>query len=321
MIVLTGGAGFIGSCFLKKLNDEKIYDILVVDRLGTGLKWKNLVGKKFDRVEDKTVFRQRLSSGLYKGEIQAIVHLGACSDTTEQNADYLLDNNLSYSIELAEYAIEENIRLIYASSAATYGNGEEGYSDNSYENLKPLNIYGMTKHLFDLWVINNGLDKVFTGLKFFNVFGPNEYHKGEMSSMIYKAYLQIKNTGIVRLFKSQSPDYTDGCQMRDFVYVKDATQIMKDIFFNPEFYGIYNIGTGQARSWNDLANACFAALRLENNIEYFDMPNILEAQYQNFTQANITKLNDSQLNPQFDSLENNVADYITNYLTQKWQYL
>ncbi|MDQ1266515.1 MAG: ADP-L-glycero-D-manno-heptose 6-epimerase [Bacteroidota bacterium] len=320
MIVLTGGAGFIGSCFLKKLNDNGIKEILVVDHLGNSEKWKNFAGKRFYRYEHKDEFRNRLNSGIYNGAISSIIHIGACSTTTERNADYLFDNNLNYSIELAEFAAEEGIRFIYASSAATYGDGQNGYSDMQFENLQPLNIYGMTKHLFDLWVIDNKLDSDFTGLKFFNVFGPNEYHKGDMSSMVYKSFNQIKNTGNVKLFKSGNPNYKDGEQMRDFVYIKDVVNIMWDIFQNEKFAGIYNIGTGLARTWNDLAASVFKAMDMELNIEYINMPDSLENQYQYFTQAEMKKIGMTDLPFKFRPLEESIDDYVRNYLIKDWQY-
>ncbi len=290
MLVLTGGAGFIGSCFLKKLNDEGISEIIVVDRLGEGEKWKNLVGKKFARFIHKDNFLEQLFDSSLEENIEAIVHIGACSATTERDADYMFENNLNYSIELATYAAENDIRFIYASSAATYGDGSQGYSDEIFEDLRPLNVYGLSKNLFDNWVIDHGLESTFTGLKFFNVFGPNEYHKGEMASMIYKSFLQIENLGKVRLFKSNNPDYKDGEQKRDFIYVKDAIKVLWKMISMKNFSGIYNLGTGKARTWNDLVNSVFQALDKEPNIEYIDMPESLKGQYQNFTQADMGKL-------------------------------
>src|SRR3989339_705366 len=316
MIVLTGGAGFIGSCLLGKFNSMNRSDILVVDHLGEGNKWKNLVGKNFLNYKHKTEFRSQLKSGFYGKEIEAIIHFGACSSTTEKNADYLLDNNFTYSVELAEFALANEIRFIYASSAATYGSGENGYSDSEFDKLRPLNIYGFSKHLFDLWVINKSYDKTFTGLKFFNVFGNNEYHKGVMASMAYKSYCQVKETGKVKLFKSNNPDYKDGEQKRDFVYVKDCVEIIWDIFEKEHFEGIYNLGTGAARTWNDLANSVFSAMKLKPNIEHIEMPESIKNQYQNFTQADMTKLRGTGLKVEFRSLEESVKDYIENHLNK-----
>lgn len=320
MIVLTGGAGFIGSCFLKKLNENNISDVLVVDRLGSGEKWKNLIGKKFAGYENKADFRRKLSCGNYDGKIEAFVHIGACSSTVERDADYLFDNNFAYSKELAEYAAKQDIHFIYAGSAATYGGGEAGYSDNEYDNLKPLNIYGMSKHVFDLWLINNKLENKITGFKFFNVFGPNEYHKGSMASMIYKSFNQIKSTGKIKLFKSYHPDYADGEQMRDFVYVKDIIEVLWKSLQNKNIKGIFNLGSGKARTWNDLANAVFTACNKNPNIEYIPMPEELIGQYQYFTQADMDKLNATPLKTEFSSLEDAVDDYVRGHLLKNWQY-
>lgn len=320
MIVLTGGAGFIGSCFLKKLNDEGVSEVMVVDRLGEGEKWKNLVGKKFARFVHKDNFLEMLFDSGIEESLEAIVHLGACSTTTEKDADYVFENNLNYSIELATYAAENDIRFIYASSAATYGDGSAGYSDNVFDELRPMNVYGLSKHLFDQWVIDHSLDKTFTGLKFFNVYGPNEYHKGEMASMIYKSFLQIENLGKVRLFKSNNKNFGDGEQKRDFIYVKDTVEVLWKILTNERFSGIYNLGTGKARTWNDLVNAVYCALNKKPKIEYIEMPDDLSGQYQNFTQADMRKLNRSKIKVQFTTLEDGINDYVKRYLKKDWKY-
>jgi ADP-L-glycero-D-manno-heptose 6-epimerase len=320
MVVITGGAGFIGSCLVRFLNDKGIADILVVDHLGKSEKWKNLIGKKFIDYVPKEVFREKLAAGEYENKIDSIFHLGACSSTTETNADYLFDNNYKYSIELAEYAAERHIRFIYASSAATYGDGSRGYSDKTFDTLRPLNCYGFTKHLFDLWVIENGLDNTFTGLKFFNVFGPNEYHKGDMASMAFKSYHQIKNTGKVKLFKSNIPAYGDGGQMRDFIYVKDAVEVVWKIYNEKNLGGIFNLGTGKPRKWNELASAVFAALGLEPDIEYIEMPEKLENQYQNYTAAEMEKLSVAGIKHDFMELTDSVNDYIKNHLDSEIIY-
>ncbi len=321
MIALTGGAGFIGSCLLKKLNDEDISDIFVVDYLGSSNKWKNLVGKKFLRFFDPKEFLESIPSKQAAEDIDVIIHLGACSDTTEKDADYVFQNNLNYSIKLAEFAAYYGIKFIYASSAATYGNGSNGYSDEVFDELRPLNVYGLSKHLFDQWIIENELDDSFTGLKLFNVYGPNEYHKGEMASMIYKSFLQIQNSDKVKLFKSNHPNYKDGEQKRDFVYVKDAVEIIWKILNSETINGIFNLGSGKAREWNDLAKSVFRALGKEPNIEYIEMPNALAGQYQNFTQADMTKLSKTDCIIDFTDLEDGVEDYVKNYLTQQWQYM
>jgi ADP-L-glycero-D-manno-heptose 6-epimerase len=321
MIILTGGAGFIGSAFLSKLNQEGIKKVLVVDHLGESPKWKNLVGKDYSAFVNKNTFSLNLSSGVYAPrDIECIIHMGACTVTTENDADYVIDNNLNYSMELAQFALLNNVRFIYASSAATYGNGEFGYSDDDYDEMRPLNVYGYSKHQFDKWVLANKLERFFTGLKFFNVFGPNEYHKGDMASMVYKSYNQIKETGKVRLFKSNHPDYKDGEQMRDFIYVKDVVDAMWKIYCDEDICGIYNLGTGKARTWNDLASSVFAALGKKSNIEYIEMPQNLSKQYQNFTQAEMEKLN-SVIDIDFTSLEDSISDYVKNYLEKDWQYL
>ncbi len=322
MIILTGGAGFIGSCFLKKLNDNGIKDIIVVDRLGSTEKWKNLVGKRFKNYYHKNEFFDILFNSKEKfGKIDAIIHLGACSSTTETDVDYVMSNNTQYSIRLAEFAADNDIKFIYASSAATYGDGSNGYSDSSIDNLRPLNPYGFSKHLFDQWVTDNQLDNTFTGIKFFNVFGPNEYHKADMASMIFKAFKQIKATGKVKLFKSNTAEYKDGEQKRDFVYVKDTTEVMWKMLENKTHGGIFNLGTGKARTWNDLANAVFNALEIEPDIEYIDMPDELVGKYQNFTQADMQKMNSSPFAVEFTKLENAIDDYVRNYLNIGFQYI
>lgn len=313
MIILTGGAGFIGSVMLNKLNREGINDVLVVDNLRSGDKWKNLVCKQYEDYQNKKDFRNNYVAMDF-ANCDAIINLGACAATTEKDADYLMDNNYEYSKDLAYIAQEYDIPYIYASSAATYGAGEHGYSDEIFEPLKPLNCYGYSKHAFDLWVIKNGFDKKFVGLKFFNVFGPNEYSKGSMSSMVYKSYKQISETGKMKLFKSNTPEFPDGGQRRDFLYVKDVVDVIWEFVKKPQIKGIFNIGTGIDRSWNDLANAVFHAMAVNPDIEYIDMPENLIGQYQNFTKANITKLRKAGIEHKFTSLEDAVNDYVQNYL-------
>ncbi len=320
MIVVTGGAGFIGSCLVKMLNDKGVHDILIVDALGTTAKWKNLVGKQYLDVVHKSAFHRELLEGEYGAEIEAIFHLGACSATTEQNADYLLENNYRYSRDLAEYAEARNIRFIYASSAATYGTGEAGYSDRSTKNLKPLNMYGYSKQMFDEWVLRSGLESKFVGVKFFNVFGPNEYHKGEMASVIAKSFRQVQETGVIRLFKSYRPDYGDGEQKRDFIYVKDVVETLYAMLRYGEISGVYNLGTGLARSWNDLAHAVFAALELPPKIEYIEMPTSLRSQYQYFTEADMSKFKETRIAKPFTSLEDTVQDYVREYLVKDYAH-
>ncbi len=321
MVVVTGGAGFIGSSFVKKLNDNNINDIIIVDRLGTEQKWKNLVGKRFSTIIPIGDFRDQILKGFYGRSIVSIVHMGACSTTTERNADFLFDNNVEYSKVLANYAFENGCKFIYASSAATYGLGEEGYKDDFNQNLKPLNMYGFSKHLFDCWIHTNQLESKVIGLKYFNVFGPNEYHKNEMASMVYKAYMQIQQRGFVELFESNTPEYANGEQVRDFIYIKDVVNTMWDLYTSQNVKGIYNLGTGIARSWNDLMKSVFQAMGKKVDIRYVPMPDHLKLQYQNFTQASMESLRSNDIYTKPTSLEDAVEDYVQQYLQKLWQYI
>jgi ADP-L-glycero-D-manno-heptose 6-epimerase len=318
MIVVTGGAGFIGSALIAVLNKRGIDDILVVDRLGSDSRWKNLVNLRFADYMDKDEFLEMVAGDVVNFSADAVFHLGACSSTTETDATFLMENNFEYTKQLAQWTAEEGIRFIYASSAATYGDGENGFVDDEdkLETLKPLNPYGYSKQLFDLWAKRNGLLEKIVGLKYFNVFGPNEYHKADMRSFILKAYEQINATGKVRLFKSHRSDYKDGEQKRDFLYVKDAVDMTLFFFDNPDTWGIYNLGAGVARSWNDLANAVFTAMGKKPNIEYIDMPDSIRNQYQYFTEADIKKIRDIGYEEEITSLEESVRDYVTQYLEQ-----
>lgn len=311
MVILTGGAGFIGSCFLWKLNKEGITEVIVVDDLDKSSKWENLVGKQFQDYIHKDDFLDLLKSDKVPMPSH-IVHLGACSSTTEEDADYLMENNYKYSKELAKWAVQNEIPFMYASSGATYGDGNAGYSDGKENTLKlrPLNMYGFSKHLFDLWILNNKLEDKVTGFKFFNVFGPNEYHKGEMRSVICKKYPELEKEGVIRLFKSYRNEYEDGEQKRDFVYIKDAVKVMYYFFRNPDKSGIINVGTGKARTWNDLAACMFKALDKKPNIKYIEMSSNLRGKYQYFTEANIDKLRNKGCSHKFMSLEESVEDYM-----------
>jgi len=312
-IVVTGGAGFIGSCLLWKLNTYGISDIIVVDELDSSEKWKNLRGKRFEDYLDKKAFLDYVSKGMLDTTIDCIIHFGACSSTTETNAAYVMENNYTYSKKLAEWAIKNNKQFLYASSAATYGAGEHGYSDKDdiTVSLVPLNMYGYSKHAFDVWVLKNNLQKKVVGFKFFNVFGPNEYHKGDMRSMVHKGYHQIKTNGTIRLFKSYKKEYADGEQKRDFIYVKDAVEIIWYFLNHPEQTGIVNIGTGNAHTWNELAHALFKALSLKPRIEYFDMPEILQDKYQYVTEADVTKLRKAGFTAYFCNFEDAIKDYVS----------
>jgi ADP-L-glycero-D-manno-heptose 6-epimerase len=320
MVVVTGGAGFIGSCLIDQLNSEGIEDILVVDHMTDSDKWKNLIGKKFLDYYDRDDFRMLMSEGFLADMVDTFYHMGACSATTETDVNYLLDNNFAYSKEAFAYASQGGADFIYASSAATYGSGEDGYSDKSIGGLKPMNAYGYSKHIFDSWLQANGYADEALGIKFFNVFGPNEYHKGSMASMVYKAWSQISKSEKIRLFRSNDKQYEDGGQKRDFIYVKDACKAVTSIA-GKKSKGIYNLGTGKARSWNDLAHAVFAAMGKEPKIEYIDMPVELSGQYQNYTQAEMGKFHDSVDGFKFSELEETVKDYVNGYLQQSWKYI
>jgi ADP-L-glycero-D-manno-heptose 6-epimerase len=322
MIIVTGGAGFIGSALITALNKRQITDILVVDELGTDQKWKNLRNLSFADYVEKDDFLEMVIEDKLDSSIDAVFHLGACSDTTETNASYLIKNNYEYSKLLAQWATADNIRFIYASSAATYGDGSAGFSDDQekIEILSPLNMYGYSKHLFDLWARRTGLLKKIVGLKYFNVFGPNEYHKADMRSFCIKAFEQITSTGKVRLFKSYKPEYADGEQLRDFIYVKDAIDMTLFFHDEPQLSGLFNIGTGKARTWNDLVKAVFAAMGKEPNIEYIEMPESIRNQYQYFTEADITNLRKAGYDKQITTLEDAIKDYVQSYL-QTDEYL
>lgn len=312
-IVVTGGAGFIGSCLVRMLNDKGIEDIRIVDNIAETEKWKNLVNKKYMEYVHKNVFLDRLRS--YQG-ITHVIHMGACSSTTEKNFDYLYNNNPEYTKVLWNYCTEHQIPFIYASSAATYGDGEQGFSDCcDIRILSPLNGYGYSKQLFDLWAEGQqDRPKQYVGLKFFNVYGPNEYHKGAMASVIFHGYKQVKESGRLRLFKSYRPDYEDGGQLRDFVYVKDICKVIEFFMENPEVSGIFNVGTGRAESFEKLGESVFHALGRKAEIEYIEMPENLRGKYQYYTQADMEKLRAAGYNADFHSLEWGVADYVRNYL-------
>ncbi|MCP4050530.1 MAG: ADP-glyceromanno-heptose 6-epimerase [bacterium] len=316
MIVITGGAGFIGSAFAWKCNLHGRNDIVIVDELGTSEKWKNLVNLDYLDYMHKNDFLERILNNSFNEKVEAVVHMGACSSTSEKDASYLMANNYQYTKNLALWCIDKGIRFIYASSAATYGDGEKGFADehSSLQRLRSINRYGYSKHLFDLFALkSNMLDKI-TGLKFFNVYGPNEYHKGEMMSVVNKAYDQIMFTGKLKLFKSYKEGLKDGDQKRDFIYIKDCVDVIYWLLENPQVTGIYNVGSGQARSWNDLARAVFDAIGKEENIEYIEMPESIQAHYQNFTQADMKKIKADGYTGQFLSIEDAVKDYTINYL-------
>jgi len=317
-ILVTGGAGFIGSALIHALNQRGLTDILVTDLLATDEKWKNLVPLKFADYVEAGFFRERFrqTPGMF-GNFTTVFHLGACSATTEKNASYLIDNNYNFTKELAAWTLERGARFVYASSAATYGDGAQGMDDKSDDlaSLRPLNMYGYSKHLFDLHAQRQGWLKRIVGVKYFNVFGPNEDHKADMRSLVNKAYQQIVTTGKVGLFKSYHPDFKDGEQMRDFLYVKDAVEMT--LHFAEEAAsvgGLYNLGSGEANTWLTLTRAIFDALGLEPQIEFIEMPDVLRGKYQYFTQADIGKLRATGYAKPVTPLAEAVSDYVQNYL-------
>ena len=324
MIIVTGGSGFIGSALIWRLNQLGHKDIIIVDKFGKNDKWKNLVNLEYADVFDKDDFGHMVQGDFLKNfEIDTIFHLGAYSSTTKRNFDKLLKNNYEYSKFLCEKAIDNNIRFIYASSAATYGDGSLGYEDDESKlhTLKPLNGYGYSKHMFDLWARRSRvLDKI-VGLKYFNIYGPNEYHKKDMRSVVNKSFHQIKETGKARLFKSSNPEFTDGGQSRDFLYVKDAVNMTLYFWENKIVSGIYNIGTGEANSFNQLIKPIFKTLGVKENIEYFDMPEILKEKYQYYTKADISKIRKAGYIDKITNIEQAVEDYAGNYLNTSDPYL
>jgi len=315
MTIVTGGAGFIGRNLVAALNRRGQTDLLLVDLLGETAKWRNLRGLVFEDIiapGDLLGWLERPD----RPPVTAIAHLGACSSTTAVDADFLLANNYRYTRDLATWALAHEVRFVYASSAATYGNGALGYSDLDAvtERLEPLNMYGYSKHLFDLWALHTGLFDRIVGLKFFNVYGPFEDHKESMRSVVAKAHEQIAATGRLSLFRSYREDVADGAQRRDFVYVDDAVATVLHFLDHPELHGLFNCGTGLSRSWLDLATAVFAAMGKPADVEFVDMPESIRAHYQYFTEADTTKLAAAGLAAPFSTLEQGVQRYVTTHL-------
>lgn len=319
MIIVTGGAGFIGSAIVWKLNQLGNDKIIIVDELGKDEKWKNLVALKFEDFVNKQSFIDQIGAEKILYRIDTIIHLGANSSTTEKDAEHLLTNNYRYTETLARFCLKNDVRFIYASSAATYGDGLRGFEDDEseLESLHPLNMYGYSKQLFDLWAKRHGAFNKIVGLKYFNVYGPNEYHKGYMRSVVHKAFEQVRDTGKVKLFKSRKPEYKDGEQMRDFVYIKDAVDMTLYFLDRKDKNGLFNVGSGRARSWNDLVKALFNAMEKPVNIEYIDLPDNLADKYQYFTEASLNKLRQAGYGNATTSLEEGVTDYVKNYLLKK----
>lgn len=322
MYIVTGGAGFIGSAIVWKLNEMGVHDILIVDNLGHRDKWKNLVNRRYADYMHKTAFLELVAHDKAPAP-SAVIHMGACSSTTETDAEYLMENNYRYSRMLCQWALRHKARFINASSAATYGGGAQGFNDDEegMRTLRPLNMYGYTKLLFDLWAQEHNVLPTIASLKFFNVFGPNEYHKDDMRSVVCKAYEQIKTDGRLKLFKSHRKGYTNGGQKRDFVYVKDCVEVVRWLLEHPDVNGVFNVGTGTARSFNDLAKAVFKSMKKGMKIDYIDMPPHLREKYQYFTQSNMDKLQAAGCDVSFRPLEEAVRDYVVNHLAAEDPYL
>ena len=326
MIVVTGAAGLIGSAVARELNRRGRTDLILVDHLGTNDKWMNLRTLKYAHYMEKDAFLaglvpdEKLGGVAVARKLDAIIHLGACSATTERDASYLVDNNYEYSRRLADFAAQHGIRMVYASSAATYGDGARGYDDDEtrLSELEPLNMYGYSKHMLDLWLARRDFRPVFAGVKYFNVFGPNEYHKGDMQSLVAKAYRQIVSDGCIRLFKSYRSDYADGEQKRDFLYVTDAARLTVYLALdNTEAVGVFNCGSGTASTWLELVDAIFAAAGKEKRVEFIEMPDSLRDRYQYFTCAPMRKVSDLGFTQPVTPLREAVADYVRNYLSRQ----
>ncbi len=314
-VLVTGGAGFIGSALVWALNRRGCERIIVCDRLGTDEKWRNLTPLRFADYVEADDLLPRLQNGAL-GQFNLVLHLGACSSTTERDAGFLIRNNYEFTRDLAAWSLANRTRFVYASSAATYGDGAAGMADDDarLDALRPLNMYGYSKHRFDLHAKRAGFLNRIVGLKYFNVFGPNEDHKGDMRSVVHKSFGQVRETGAIRLFKSHRPDYRDGEQKRDFLYVKDAVAMTLHLAATEKAGGLFNIGSGEARTWLDLARAVFAALKCEPKIEFIEMPEGIRDKYQYFTEANLTRLRAAGYTASVTPLEDAVSDYVGNYL-------
>jgi len=321
MIIITGAAGFIGSCLVSKLNEEKYYDLVLVDDFGDGDKLKNLEGKKYKEKVNRDVFIDWLKEN--QRLVQFVFHIGARTDTTEFNKEVFDKLNLNYTKNVWNVCVEFGLPVVYASSAATYGLGEFGYDDDEklIPKLKPLNPYGESKNEFDKWALLQERKPYFwAGLKFFNVYGPNEYHKKRMASVIFHAYNQILEKGEVKLFRSHKAEFKDGEQLRDFVYVKDVVNVCYFLLHHRKDSGIYNLGSGTARTFKDLVNATFTSLNKESKINFIDTPIDIREKYQYFTEANMNKLKLVGFDKPFTTIEDGVKDYVQNYLSVKKYY-
>lgn len=316
LIIVTGAAGFIGRNVVAELNARGEENLILVDELGKDEKWKNLVGLRYEDIVSPEEFLGLLEQGEF-AHARSLIHLGACSATTEKDADYLLRNNYQYTRVLCNWCLEHEVRFVYASSAATYGDGAEGYddADEVTPTLAPLNMYGYSKHMFDLWALKHDYFRHIVGLKYYNVFGPFEDHKGDMRSVVSKSYEQIRAVGSVKLFKSHKPEFNDGEQMRDFIFVKDAVDVT--LHFAMQAFdapgGLFNCGTGEPRTWVDLVTAVYTAMGLEPKIEFIEMPEQLQGKYQYFTESKVDKLRAAGYAKAFTSLEDGVKDYVQGY--------
>ena len=316
-IIVTGAAGFIGRNAVAELNRRGFDELILVDELGKGEKWRNLLGLRYEDLLSPEEFLGLIEDGAF-AEAGACIHLGACSATTEREADFLLRNNYQYTRVLCNWALENGVRFVYASSAATYGDGAQGYDDADAVTpmLRPLNIYGYSKHMFDLWALKHELfARGVVGLKYFNVYGPYEEHKGDMRSVVSKSYEQIRQTGKVELFRSYRPGVRDGEQRRDFVYVRDAVDATLHFALQEAEApgGLFNCGTGEARTWVDLVMPVFEAMEVEPRIEFIDMPKALRAKYQYFTEAKVDKLRAAGYREVFTPLEEGVREYVREF--------
>jgi ADP-L-glycero-D-manno-heptose 6-epimerase len=314
-VLVTGGAGFIGSALVWALNRRGCDNVVVCDILGTDEKWRNLTPLRFADYVEAADLLPRLQGGSL-GKFDLVLHMGACSATTEKDATYLIKNNFEFTKDLAQWALASKARFVYASSAATYGDGSAGMEDDQtkLDTLRPLNMYGYSKHLFDQHARRLDFLGKICGLKFFNVFGPNEDHKGDMRSLVHKSFAQVQGKGVIQLFESCRKDYKDGEQKRDFLYIKDCVAMTLHLAATPRANGLFNIGSGRARTWIDLANAVFSALKKKPVIKFIEMPEAIRDKYQYFTQANLLRLRGAGYAAPVTSLENAVQDYVRNYL-------
>jgi len=317
MIIVTGGAGLIGSALVWKLNERGQTDIIIVDDLDHDEKERNVGHLQYERLIGISDFREQLLAGEFDdADITAVLHMGACSDTTETDWTFLEDNNVEYSKDVIRWCFDRDVRCVYASSAAVYGDGAQGFSDSHkiFNELEPLNLYGKSKLDVDIWARDGGyLDRV-VGLRYFNIFGPNEWHKEHMRSVICKKFAEVQEEGVIRLFKSDHPDYADGEQERDFLYVKDAVDATLFMLDHVESHGVFNVGSGKVQTWNDVGSALFAALDRDVAIEYVDMPDKLKGKYQYHTLADVAKLRETGFAAASTGLAEAIDDYVRSYL-------